>query len=250
MDIEGIAIEKPHLKDILRLYEKATAFVSRVSALARGIPFDDVAYPSLLIDPIFETFLSVFDLAEETLFPLKEALKSGQIDFTRLPRNELAVSSLPYHEDELGVVLYLLGKPYFSRLRELHNLDNVFWEKGRCPLCRAKASFAAIDHEGKRDLCCSYCLTIGTYRRIGCPLCSTDDSSLIKIFTAEEENGFRIDACDRCGSYVKTVNQAILDNDSLTPELADLVSLPLDIIAQGKGYHRLARNPVGMLRMV
>lgn len=57
----------------------------------------------------------------------------------------------------------------------------------------------------------------------------------------------RIDICDACNSYLKTVEFRILHD--LNPEVADLISLPLDIIAQDKGYRRLSPNPIGMIRM-
>jgi formate dehydrogenase maturation protein FdhE len=35
----------------------------------------------------------------------------------------------------------------------------------------------------------------------------------------------------------------------MTPDLADLISLPLDIVVQEKGYKRPSPNAIGMVRM-
>jgi FdhE protein len=156
--------------------------------------------------------------------------------------------SLPYHEDELTMILFLVSKPYFLKLKGLFDVDNIFWQEGRCPICNSMPSMASIDTDGKKHLYCSFCDNTGYYKRIGCPICLNDDTSRINIITAEGEDGFRIDTCDACNSYLKTLEIGLLNN--FTPDIADLISLPLDIIAQGKGYKRNSPNPLGMMKTV
>lgn len=252
-NIEEFIEKKPHLQDVLRLYEKVIKFVGAIRELPlqMNIPInpslDDIAYPSGLVNPIFEKFSSIFDIPEENLASLKEAMRLGQIDLTRLPLNEVPSFSLPYHEEELGMILFLIGKPYFLRLRDLYNIDNTFWQEGRCPVCNSMPSIASIDKDGRRYLYCSFCETTGHYKRIGCPVCLSEDASRINIIIAEGEESFRIDTCDACNSYIKTVELRIIRD--ITPDVADIISLPLDIIAQDKGYRRNSPNPLGMLRM-
>lgn len=248
VNIKEFIEKRPHLSDALRLYEKVIEFKKAVSSIYKGtIILEDAAYPSGLINPIFEEFSSIFDMAEENLASLKEAMRMGQIDLTRIPLNEIPAFSLPYHEEEIAMILFLIAKPYFLRLRDSYNIDNTFWQEGRCPVCNSTPSIASIDNDGRRHLYCSFCETTGHYKRIGCPACLNDDSSKMNIITAEGEDGFRIDICDACNSYLKTVEFRILHD--LNPEVADLISLPLDIIAQDKGYRRLSPNPIGMIRM-
>ncbi len=248
VNIEDIIQNKPHLKDILRLYEKVIEFKGFASNMVKSpVSLEDVFYPSELINPIFESFSSIFDMPEDSLTPLREAMRLGQIDLTRLPLNEIPAFSLPHHEDELMTILFLISKPYFLWLKNSYNLNNTFWQEGRCPVCNSTPSTSSIDESGRRYLYCSFCETTGYYKRIGCPVCLNDDPSKINIITAEGEDGFRIDTCDACGSYLKTVNFNLLND--LTPELADIISLHLDIIAQGKGYRRHSPNPIGMIRI-
>jgi FdhE protein len=251
MNLEEIIQEKPHLKETIRLYEKVLIFNAAASKFIDHICCDDVAYPPSLVGRITESFSSVFAIPEEHLHPLREALTLRQIDFARLPRNEIPAFLLPYREDEIGLILFLISRPYFIRRGEMYQrLMAKAWEEGKCPVCNAKPSLGSIDSENRRKLYCPFCSTTGYFRRLGCPLCLNEDASTTTLFTFENESGFRVDACDRCGSYIKTVvNESIIEG-RLTPDLADLVSLPLDIRAQGKGYRRHSPNAVGMIRMV
>jgi FdhE protein len=247
MDVEEIIQKKPHLKDIINLYKKISEFNRKVSGLNKDlIHIGDVCYPPELIDPILEIFSSTLDVPLENLTPLKEALKFSQIDLTRLTMNEVPSFSLPYHEDELLMILFILSKPYFLDLRRLRNLDYTHWKEGRCPVCGARPSMSSIDEYGRKKLHCSFCETTGYHRRMECPLCQNFDTSRINIITFDGEEGLRVDACDECGSYVKTVTNNIFH---FTTDLADLVSIPLDIIAQSKGYKRNSPNPIGMIKI-
>jgi FdhE protein len=94
---------------------------------------------------------------------------------------------------------------------------------------------------------CSFCGTKGRYDAVGCPVCYNKDTALLNTFFIKKEKGCRVRACDLCKSYVKIVDEKQLGR--MTPDLADLMSLPLDIVVQEKGYKRPSPNPVGMVRM-
>ncbi len=243
--LEEIAANRPYLKDTLKLYERTIEFRGLTSGVA-GVS-GAVAYTSGSIDLIFKSFSTAFEMPEDMLDPLREAMKLGQIDLTRLPLNEVPAFSLPYHKDELSAILFLLAKPYFLWLRGSANVHDAFWEEGRCPVCRSVPSLSFITQEGRRTLYCSYCESVGKWHRIGCPYCRKRDSEILEIFTAEEEKGFRVDLCNGCRSYVKTINDPLLQDYS--PDLLDIISLPLDVLAQERRYERLSPNPVGMRKM-
>ncbi len=245
--IEDIIGQKPHLTDTLRFYEKAVKFLEtmRESPVKAG-PHQN-AYAPELIGKIFERFSSFIELPEGSLTPLKQAMELGEIDFARLPLGEVPAFSLPYAEDDLFMLLFLLSKPYFIALRESRSLDDRTWEEGRCPVCRAQPTVSWIGDNGRREVSCSYCGTTGYVARTGCPVCQAVDASKQNILEFEREEGFKINTCDLCRSYLKTVDAGMILR--LTPELADLVSLPLDIVVQEKGYARRSPNPVGMRKI-
>ena len=245
--IEELIAKKPHLEDPLRFYEKSIRFMDGVRAL--GVPSrpDLNAYPSAFIGPIVDRFLSVFDLPEGSLSPLKQALELGEIDFTRLPLLDVPAFSLPYPEDDLTMLLFLLSRPYFFGMHDVLPNDDHLSEEGTCPVCRARPSLSSLTLEGRQQLYCSFCGTKGRYDANGCHVCHNQDPSRLDTIIFENEGGFRVRACNTCRSYVKIVDRELLVR--MTSDLADLISLPLDIVIQEKGYKRSSPNPIGMVKM-
>ena len=74
--------------------------------------------PKEISGDVLRLFVSVFDISSEELAPLGKAMESGDIDFMRLPLDEFPALSLPYSEEELASILFLISRPYFSALRE------------------------------------------------------------------------------------------------------------------------------------
>jgi FdhE protein len=244
--IEEIIAKRPHLQDSLRFYERSMLFADAVKALGMPLRPGLNAYPPAFIGRIVERFLSVVDLPEGSLSPLKQALELGEIDFTRLPMLEVPAFSLPYSEDDLTMLLFLLSRPFFLGLHGAFPRNDRFREKGRCPVCGARPSLLFVSPEGLL-MHCSFCGTQERYDAAGCPVCHNKDKAPLKTFVVKNEKGFKVRACDLCKSYVKIVDEGLLGG--MTPDLADLMSLPLDIIVQEKGYRRPSPNPIGMVRM-
>lgn len=248
MEIEEIIDKKPHLKETLSFYKKVKEFNDSVAELfRRTATHGGICYAPSMVDEVFRRFSAILNIPLENLTPLLEAMRLGQIDLTRLPHNEISGFLLPYHEDELWMVLFIIGRPFFLDMKRLFTIDDFFWEEGRCPVCSARPTMSSILQDGRRRLYCSFCTTEGFYRRLGCPVCGNFDIKKDNILIIEEEEGYRIELCDDCGSYIKTVKEEKLKDYSV--DIADLISLPLDIIAQGRGYRRNSPNPLGMLRM-
>lgn len=247
--IQEIVDKRPYLKDTLRLYEKIDEFKRSTVHLNKNlISLGDIAYPQDLIESVFGRFSAEFDIPGDILAPLKEAMRLGQIDLTRLPMNEIPSFSLPYHADELAGILFIISKPYFLWLGKSYDISSKFWEEGRCPVCNSIPSLSFIKKDEGRTLYCSFCESRGPWHRIGCPGCQNRDAIKLDIIEIEEEKGLRIDLCNKCKSYVKTGSDNLLDD--YTPELLDIISLPLDILAQERGYKRHSPNPIGMINMV
>lgn len=253
IDIPTLIEKRPHLKDPLELYARWQNFHREVADLLpkeRSVVSaeDSKAYPRESAGAVFRLFVSIFDLPVEEFEPLRQALEVGEIDFMRLPLDEMpSLPSLSCSEDELAAILFLLTRPYFLALRETFPLDGSQWEEGRCPLCSARPALASIVEGPQRHLHCSFCGTSGTYRFIGCPNCGTQDVAQLNTIMSDDEPGYRVSTCDACQTYVKVIESPALND--MTIDLADIASLPLDIVAQGKGYARLAPNPISLKRM-
>lgn len=248
-DMKNIAEKKPHLKEILGIYEKTLDFNAAVKGIEGcAIGCEAKSYPVEVIDSVFRAFSGIFGLPGELLVPLKEAMGLGHIDLSRLPLDGAPAFSLPYNQDELSGTLFILGRPYFFGVRDSCNVGELGWGDARCVVCSSTPSLASIDAEGKRRLHCSFCGTSGHFRRTGCPVCLGTEIAKTDIIIIEDEKGFRIDTCDACKSYWKTFEPGLLTG--MSADLADIVSLPLDIIAQGRGFSRHSPNPIGLIKMV
>lgn len=245
--IKDIIEKKPHLRETLLLYEKVMLFESSVMEKGIIVKPGDICYRREDLDGIFEAFSDIFGIPMENLIPFFDTIIEGRIDFTRLSLNEIPSFLLPYHEEESGMLLFIISRPFFKMLGNMHGEDTVMWEDGRCIVCRSTPTMSSIGSDGRRMLHCSFCGRKGYFRRIECPDCRDFDASNHRIITVENEEGFRIDTCETCGTYMKTINSEM--ENLYTIDIADLVSLPLDIIAQGRGYRRKSPNPLGMMIM-
>lgn len=146
--IEDIIAKRPQLEETLRFYERSIQFADAVKALGMPPRHGLNAYPPEFIGPIIERFLTVINLPKGSLSPLKQALELGEIDFTRLPLLEVPVFSLPYPEDDLTMLLFLLSRPYFRGLHDVVQGDDRFWERGMCPVCSARPGMVRMSVSG------------------------------------------------------------------------------------------------------
>ena len=112
-----------------------------------------------------------------------------------------------------------------------------------CPFCASAPVVAALREEGhgaRRTLVCSLCFTEWDYLRIQCPACEENRFDALPVYTADVPANARIDACDTCRTYIKSID---LTKDGLAvPTVDDLATLPLDLWARDHGYHRLYPN--------
>ncbi len=119
-------------------------------------------------------------------------------------------------------------------------------QTGTCPVCGSLPHMLELrEKEGFRFAFCSLCRHDYRIRRLACPVCDNTDTDKLKFFTVPEEPGFRVETCDSCKSYIKTIDFRAFDRKSL-PALNDLESLALDFIAQEQGYSRATLSVWGM----
>ena len=121
----------------------------------------------------------------------------------------------------------------------------------RCPRCAALPVAAVLREEGhgaRRSLLCALCLHEWECLRIVCPACGEQDFDKLPVYTAGQFAHVRIDACDRCQHYIKTID---LTRDGLAvPCVDDIASVSLDLWARERGYTRLKSNVLGFESLV
>ncbi|MDW7998934.1 MAG: formate dehydrogenase accessory protein FdhE [Thermodesulfovibrio sp.] len=241
MKIEEIIKEKPHLQSPLELYEKTRNFVNQCKEDKERVKLDsDID----LIDIVLKNFSSIFNIPFESVSFLKdEVIKSGK-DPIKEPGS---LWFLPIHSEELSKeeierMLFIFSKPFFVFLRKEAEQQS-FMDIGKCPVCGTDSSLAMITENNERIMICPLCEHGGSFFRIGCPYCFNKDSTKIEILLDDEE--IRAEVCLECNTYIKSFreNHYIKYRD---PFLIDLVSLPLDIVVQKRGYIRRSPNFIGL----
>jgi FdhE protein len=119
-------------------------------------------------------------------------------------------------------------------------------DKPTCPFCNAKPVTAVLRGEGdgaKRWLLCSVCSTEWPFRRVVCPNCGQQDKDKLPIYTAAGLDYVRVEACDVCRAYIKSVD---LTKDGLAiPVVDELATVALNIWADEHGYTKLECNLLG-----
>ena len=116
-----------------------------------------------------------------------------------------------------------------------------------CPFCGQKPVAAVLRPEGdggKRFLLCSHCLTEWEFRRLLCPNCGEENHQKLPVYTVEEYPHIRIEACDTCHVYLKSID--LTRNGLAVPEVDELASVSLDLWAKEKGYTKLQPNLFGL----
>jgi FdhE protein len=119
--------------------------------------------------------------------------------------------------------------------------DEDRWLRAHCPTCGAlpvQAQLVQADAGRERRLACGCCGTRWRFKRIGCPYCGNEAPGRIDVFEIEGEAGLRLDVCQDCKGYVKTVAR------ERPPDLllADWSTIHLDALAREKGFRRMGTS--------
>jgi FdhE protein len=110
----------------------------------------------------------------------------------------------------------------------------------RCPFCRQRPAAGVLRDAGqgtRRALVCGLCFTEWSFERIACPSCGERKFDELPVYTAEQLDGVRIECCDTCGVYLKTIDAS--KDGTTVPLVDDLATITLDLWAQERGYRRV-----------
>jgi len=150
-------------------------------------------------------------------------------------------TALASQSDEFFARAFL--QPYAVRLRERTNLKYKGPTAYVCPFCKRKPGqgvLRPLGEGGQRLLVCSFCLAEWDFRRILCPGCGEEDPAKLPVYSAEELRHVRVEACDSCKFYIKTVD--FTQSGLGEPVVDEIASVPLDLWAQQHGYSKLQVN--------
>jgi FdhE protein len=117
----------------------------------------------------------------------------------------------------------------------------------RCPFCGSNPVAGVLRGEGdgaKRSLICGLCSTEWQFRRIACPNCGETDKEKLPFFVADQINYVRVEACDTCHTYVKSID--LTRNGHAVPIVDELATMALNIWADDHGFTKVELNLLGM----
>lgn len=114
--------------------------------------------------------------------------------------------------------------------------DFSLWSEGFCPVCGQKPMMAKLRAEDNaRILECWLCHTQWGFPRLECPFCNNRDHQKLRYFYVDEEKERRVNVCERCKSYLKTVSVKEIGREVIL-DVENIVTIRLDSVAQKEGY--------------
>ena len=142
--------------------------------------------------------------------------------------------------EALDVLAQLAATPVLVALAtHLRAHADASWGRGYCPVCGAWPALAELRGlERQRRLRCGRCASDWALPVLTCAFCGETDHERLRTLVVEgQEQTRRIEACDGCRGYLKSVS-TLRGMPLRTLAMADLASVELDLVAQEHGYER------------
>ncbi|MGA9968031.1 MAG: formate dehydrogenase accessory protein FdhE [Terriglobales bacterium] len=158
-----------------------------------------------------------------------------------------ASNSQPAPSETETLLAWIFLQPYAECLADRSEHEPGNDSLALCPFCGGKPLVGVLRPEGdgaKRFLICALCSTEWAFRRILCPACGEESVEKLAVYTAAEFNHVRVEGCDTCQHYIKTVD--LTKNGLAVPVVDELATIPLNLWAQEHGYVKLRTNLLGI----
>jgi FdhE protein len=120
----------------------------------------------------------------------------------------------------------------------------------RCPFCGGRPQVSLLrsveggSESGARELICAMCLTVWPFGRAVCGNCGEERPPKVGYFQSPQFDHVRVEACDTCRYYVKSVDLTRLG--FAVPLVDDVASAALDVWARDRGYTKVELNLLGL----
>jgi len=199
--------------------------------------------------PVFRsTFAAILNTVEHAgPAPLVERVRSLQNESTQAIDDMLLDYWRAPSDTEFFAKAFL--QPYGQYVAQVSNRNAAVNER-RCPVCSGKPQLGFLQNKettaesGNRDLMCAKCLSVWSYRRVVCANCGEENPAKLAYFQTATLNHVRIEACDTCKYYLKSVDLTRLGHAQ--PLVDEVAAAPLDLWATEHGYTKIELNLIGL----
>lgn len=249
------AEQKLRLRDLYPTLSK-TEIKRRIADGAPVIDPEKITLDEAMLAGLLERIVPIMAKyatnAASSAWTLLDASRIGKVKLVALVKAIIAgdAESIGKIADELGCgageIIFVgsaLARPVLRRLARWLAVPAAAADisSDSCPICGGAPLMALIRRDdGRRMLECSLCGTAWTAPRIKCLECGNEDEATLGFLFVEGQT-CRIDKCDKCQAYIKTLDERKTPEDSVTVlPLEDVATLYLDMLAEEKGYHRMS----------
>lgn len=234
-----LAAAHPYAAEGLRFYARIAGFQkSLYGGLKPGAGSLRGRLELSVLLPWFPPFLSLIaDIAPPPLARSAAELRSDVLEeFWRNGEQPTAAEAL---------IAWTFLQPYAEHLADQTGPAET--QAALCPLCSRRPQVGVLRQLGdgaKRSLICSLCATEWEYRRIVCPACGEENVDKLPVYVAEELDYIRVEACDTCRCYIKTID--LTKNGRAVPVVDELAAIPLSLWAAENEYTKWSPNLLGL----
>lgn len=129
-----------------------------------------------------------------------------------------------------------LVRPYLRMVAGKYQKEFTdFSKKGICPCCGEPVRIAKLEEKGSKAMICPRCYATWQEKRMACSHCGSEKEQDLRYLSVEGEEKAQIHICNTCHGYLKVIDtRNMLDKPA--PDLLDLNTIHLDLIAQERGY--------------
>ncbi len=201
-----------------------------------------------IFDLIFPTFKKYLYRRKEQILRLEELNDKRKFSLNELVVAQVVGDKQKFTEisDKFDVpsillesIIEFISSPYLELCAEYFNkkLLEFGWNQSFCPICGSSPSMARVnEHEGTRVLWCRFCDSTWSFHQHDCPFCFCNDLKYIRIIFLSDGKSIRIDACNNCKNYIKTINELIAFQ-KYNLSVKNVETYYLDLLANIFGYN-------------
>jgi FdhE protein len=229
-------VRHPVAAEILRFYAQLASHQRALAAEWAGAAWE----PHLVLSALPATLEWLERAGPAGLARLASSLRDAPIDGWTLALDRyLAEDPIDADGTARAFVIETLLQPLAERCAN-ESPGQSTGHNNRCPFCQQRPATGVLRDAGqgtRRALVCGLCFSEWAFERLICPSCGERRFDALPVYTAEQVAGVRVNGCDSCGVYLKTID-ASQDGTSV-PEVDDLATLTLDLWAREHGYRRI-----------